>query len=76
MSWLFASGIAKVLELQIHSAINKNLLYSTGDYIQHLLINSNGKESEIYITESLCCIPETNTVNQLYLNQKEKKTCY
>ena len=65
--------VAKVLELQIHSAINKNLLYSTGDYIQHLLINPNGKESEIYITESLCCIPETNTVNQLYLNKKEKK---
>ena len=45
-----------------------NLLYSTGSYIQYLVITYNGKESEkeyiyiyMYIYESLCCIPETNT---------------
>ena len=52
---------------------NKDLLYSTGD-IQYLVITYNGKESEkaymcvciylciyICVTESLCCIYETNT---------------
>ena len=57
---------------QIH---NKDLLYSTGNYSQHLIITSNGKYETIdiytyinihvyayiYIYESLCCIPETNT---------------
>ena len=43
-----------------------DLLYSTGNYIEYLVITYNGKESEeesiytyVYITESLCCIPET-----------------
>ena len=40
--------------------INKVLLCSTGNYIQYLMINHNGKEymyvcAYIYITESLCC---------------------
>ena len=36
---------------------NKNLLYSTGNYIQYLVINYNGKESEkeyIYICVCVC----------------------
>ena len=43
--------------------INKVLLYSTGNYTQHPIINHNRKEheKEIYKTESLCCTPETNT---------------
>ena len=53
---------------------NKDLLYSTGNYIQYLAITYNGKESEkvyiysesekeyIFITKSLCCTPETNTM--------------
>ena len=50
---------------------NKVLLYSTGNYIQYLVMNYNGKESKkkiyIYITESLCCTAEINSiVNQLY----------
>ena len=39
-------------------------VYSTGNYIQYLVITYNGKESEkeqIYIIESLCCTPEANT---------------
>ena len=48
---------------------NKVLLYSTGNYIQYLVINYNGREYEkvyiytyIYITESLCCTAEINTI--------------
>ena len=41
---------------------NKDLLNSTGNYIQYLVINYNGKESEKeYISDSLYCIPETNS---------------
>ena len=50
-------------------------MYSTGNYSQYLVITYNGKKSEkkkdmcICITESLCCMPETNTtLNQLYFN--------
>ena len=37
-------------------------MYSTGSYIQNLIQTYNGKESGKNISESLCCIPETNTV--------------
>ena len=41
------------------------IIYSTGDYIQYPVTTYHGKESEkkkiLYITESLCCTPETNT---------------
>ena len=45
---------------------SNDLLYSIGNYIQYLIITYNRKEYEkeyiyIYITESLCCIPETGT---------------
>ena len=46
-------------------------VYIIGNYIQFLVVIYNGKEyekeiyiyiyRENYITESLCCIPETNT---------------
>ena len=51
--------------------IKQGLLCSTRNYIQYLVITYNGKGSEkaIYIcvcvyviTESLCCISETNTI--------------
>ena len=48
--------------LCIKQMMSEGLLYSTGDYTQYLVITYNGKESEkyiIYITESLCCTPET-----------------
>ena len=43
-------------------------LYSTRNYIQYPVITYNGKESEkehthTRTTESLCCIPETNTTH-------------
>ena len=44
-------------------------LSPTRNYILRLKIVMEKKN--IYISESLCCIPETNnTVNQLYLNKK------
>ena len=54
------------IQTTIHEINNKDLLYmySTGDYIQYLIINYNRKESEkqyVCITESLCCTPATNT---------------
>ena len=50
-------GINRYTLPYIKQINNKDLLYSTGNYIQYLLITYNGKESE-----SLCCIPETNTI--------------
>ena len=53
---------------------NKALLYSTGNYIQSLGINHNGKEYfkknvYMYKTESLCHTADChNTVNQLHCN--------
>ena len=61
------SGINRYTLLYIKQ-INKNLLYTTGNYIQYVVITYNGKESEkvqisvciyTYKTESLCCTPET-----------------
>ena len=49
---------------------NKNLLYSTGKYLQYLIIIYNEKnlKMNMYIftcmctAEPPCCIPETNTI--------------
>ena len=72
-----------VRDQQIYTTIykinNKDLLYSTGNYIQHLIKTYNGKESEkvlyIYKTESLCCTPELtqhckSTIFQFFKNLK------
>ena len=56
--------ISRYKLLYIKQTNNKVLLYSTGNYVQYLIINYNGKEYEkesVCITESLCCTPETNT---------------
>ena len=61
--------------LYIKKTNNKDLLYSTGNYTQHIVITYNGKESEkeymyyvyiymyvyICVTEALCHVPESNT---------------
>ena len=63
MNWEF--GIHRYPLPYIKQINNKDLLYSTGNYIQYLVITYNGKESEEYIytyickTESLCYTPET-----------------
>ena len=50
---------------------NKVLLYSTGKYIQYLVIKDNGKGYEkedtntyVHVSESLCCTAEINTTLQ------------
>ena len=53
--------------LYVKQITNRDLLYNTGNYTQDSVITSKEKEFEnIYIytciTESLCCIPETNTI--------------
>ena len=60
---------------------DKVLLYSTGNYIQYPVKSHNGKEYDtvcvcvcICKTESLCCIPETNTTLQInYASLKTKE---
>ena len=60
-------GINMYKLLYIKQISNKDLLYSTGNYIQHHVITYNGKLSEkICITKSICCTPKTNTT--LYIN--------
>ena len=57
----------------MHTTIDKQQgpTYSTGNYIQFLLMKHNEKEYEkevyidICITDSLCYTVEINTVNQL-----------
>ena len=54
--------------LYVKQKTDKDLLNSTGNYMQYLATTYKEKE-HIYISESLCCTPETNTiVNQLYFN--------
>ena len=42
--------------------IDKDLLYSSGNYIQYLAITIIGNHLKKYITESLSYKPETNTI--------------
>ena len=65
MEWEF--GVSRCKLFYIGWINNKVLLYSTGNYIQHAVINHNGKEykkKDVYmcITESLCCTAEINTL--------------
>ena len=72
LSWEF--GISRCKLLYVDWINNKILLYSTGNYIQYPVINYNGKEYiYIYKTESLCCIPETNTALQIKHTSITKK---
>jgi len=44
---------------------NKDVLYNTGNNIHYLVITYNGQKPEkeyIYVTDSLGCTPETNTL--------------
>jgi len=60
-------GIKTCTLLYIKQVNYKDLLYSTENYTQHLVITYNGKETEkeymyvcVCITESLCWTLETN----------------
>ena len=53
--WILIHCTTKQALLFNIGQINKVLLYSTGNYIQYLMIKHNGKEYEaIYVTESFC----------------------
>ena len=67
-------GIKIYILLYRKQITNKDLLYTTENYIQYLIITYNGKESKkeyiyvymythtyIFLTELLCCTPETDT---------------
>ena len=65
-------------------AHNKVLLYSPGNYIQYPVINHNGKgyflkkNVYMYITQSLCCTPETGItlqINDTSIKDKIKYCC-
>ena len=60
--WEF--GINRCKALYIGRINYKVLLYNTGKYIQHPVINTvMGKNTYVYVytTESLCCIAKSNT---------------
>ena len=64
MDWEFGVSRFKLLHLEWIS--NEVLLYSTGNYIQPLGIEHDGKEHEkknVYtgVTGSLCCAAEIDT---------------
>ena len=67
IDWEFGVSRRKLLHLEWIN--NKTLLYSTGNYIQSLGINHNGKgykkecvcTNDMYIKLSLCCTTETGT---------------
>ena len=77
-------GIRRCKLLYVGWINNKVLLYSTGNYIQYLMINHNGKDYKneckfLCKTESLGCIAESNTilsVKQLYLLKKKHLFCF
>ena len=65
MNWEF--GISRCRLVYIEQITNKNLLYSTGNSTPYSVMAYMGKASKkrvdvcICITDSLRCIPETNT---------------
>ena len=70
MDWEF--GISRCKLLYTEWINNKVLLYSMGNYIQHLVKNPNGKEYEkeyTYIAKFLCCIAEINQHYKLSIHQ-------
>ena len=62
MDWKF--GISKCKPLYIGWISNRILLYDTGNYIQHPVINHIGKEYTICITESIHCVAELNIIKE------------
>ena len=74
-------GISRCKLLHIGWINNKGLLYSTGNYIQHPVINHHGEEYEkecvcvcvcvcVCITDSLCCQQKlTEHVSQLLFHE-------
>ena len=57
-SWTWLREWTELIQKMV---TNKVLLYSTGNYIQYLVIAYNGKESEIYIYISISIYIHTHT---------------
>ena len=55
----------------MYKTTNKDLLYTTGNYIQYPVIKPKGKRNiYIYIYESFDCTAETNTLQINYTSIK------
>ena len=64
LQWEFGVSRRKLWHIELIS--NKDLLYSTGNYNQHTVMEKNMKKNvHICITELLCCTAETNTTLQI-----------
>ena len=89
MDWELGVGRCKLLHLERIS--DEVLLYSTVYYIQFLGVEHDGRQYEktnvcmcvcvcvcvcIYMTGSLCCTTEIDTINQLYSNENFKNKNY
>ena len=61
--WIGSMGLANGMDKQ------QVLLYGAGNYIQHSVINHNGKGYIICITESLCCTAKLNITKQPHFNK-------
>ena len=71
--WEF--GISRCRLLYIGWINNNVLLYSTGNYIRHLVINYNGIEYEkqyifICIMESFCCTAEIKKMSIKFVKRR------
>ena len=70
--WEF--GVSRCRLLHIRWINNNVLLYSTGNYIQNLVINYNGIEYKGYIficiTESYRCTAEINNMSITFVKKK------
>ena len=78
-------GINMYTLLYIKQKSNKDLLCSTRNYIQYLIIAYKGRESEeesifvymsAYTSDSLCCIPEISTTLLISSTLNKKKNKY
>ena len=72
MDWEF--GISKLLCIEWIN--NKVLLYSTGNYIEYSMINHNGKDVYMCITESLSSTAEHCTSTLYIVFQFQKRNIF
>ena len=73
MDW--DSGVNRCKLLHLECMSNEILLYSTGNYIQSLLMKHDGEyyeEKNTYMTGSVCCTVEIDRTLQINYNGKNK----
>ena len=80
MNWKF--GVCRCKLLHVKRISNEVLFYSTGNYMQSLGIEHDGRQYEkkdvcVCVTGSLCHTTEIDTrLNQLYFNKFKKNIYY